>query len=100
MRRKPVSKSLHQQLNSYTLAASAAGVGILALAFPAEAKIIYTPAHHVIGANSVFQLDLDHDEKADFTIRNLHKITSVSTGNGLWGFWGYREQISGHCQNH
>jgi hypothetical protein len=43
-----LSRSLHQQLNTYALAAGAAGVGLLALAPPAEAKIIYTPAHRVI----------------------------------------------------
>jgi hypothetical protein len=37
-------KSLHQQLNAYALVASAAGVGVLALAQPAKAKIVYTPA--------------------------------------------------------
>jgi len=40
-----LSESLHRQLNSYALAASAAGVGMLALAQPAEGKIVYTPAH-------------------------------------------------------
>ncbi len=37
-----LSDSLHQRLNSYALAASAAGVGLLALVQPAQAKIIYT----------------------------------------------------------
>jgi hypothetical protein len=36
------SRSIHQQLNMYALAAGAAGVGVLALAQPAEAKIVYT----------------------------------------------------------
>jgi hypothetical protein len=40
-----LSESLHQWLNAYALAASTAGVGVLALAQPAEGKIIYTPAH-------------------------------------------------------
>jgi hypothetical protein len=33
---------MHHQLNMYALAASVAGVGVLALAQPAEAKILYT----------------------------------------------------------
>jgi hypothetical protein len=35
-----VSDSLHRQLNMYALAASAAGVSLLALAAPSEAEII------------------------------------------------------------
>jgi hypothetical protein len=37
-----LSDSVHHQLNMYALAASAAGVGLLALAYPAAAKIIPT----------------------------------------------------------
>jgi hypothetical protein len=40
-----LSESLHHRLNAYALVASAAGVGLLALANHAEAKIVYTPAH-------------------------------------------------------
>ena len=40
-----VSESLHKRLNAYALAASAAGLGVLAFAPPAEAKIVYTPAN-------------------------------------------------------
>jgi hypothetical protein len=54
----------------YTLAASAAGVGVLALDLPSEAKIIYTPTHRVIAVNSRYQLDLNHDGSTDFTIHN------------------------------
>jgi hypothetical protein len=62
-----LSESLHQRLNAYTLAASAAGVGVLALAQPAEAKIIYTPTHQVIKPNSMYNvLDLNKDGITDF----------------------------------
>jgi hypothetical protein len=40
-----LSESLHQRLNMYALVAGAAGVSALALMPPAEAKIVYTPAH-------------------------------------------------------
>jgi len=40
-----LSESLHHRLNMYAIAAGAAGVGALALAQPAEAKIVYTPSH-------------------------------------------------------
>jgi hypothetical protein len=65
-----LSASVHQQLNMYAIAASAAGVGILALAQPVEAKIVYTPANVVIGYNGVeaYNLDLNHGGITDFTI--------------------------------
>jgi hypothetical protein len=52
----------------YAVAASAAGVGVLALSQPAEAKIIYTKAHVVLAArsNMSYPLDLNHDKIVDF----------------------------------
>jgi hypothetical protein len=72
-----VCESLHRQLNSYALAASAAGVGMLALAHPASAKIVYTPAHHVIGENESYNLAIKH--QTDFVLYNL-KCTNAGTG--------------------
>jgi len=61
----------------YALAASAAGVGVLALAQSAEAKIIYTKTHVVIGTNHVYELDLNHDGIADFKISNHSFFTDT-----------------------
>jgi hypothetical protein len=75
MKRKAVSlsSSMERALNMYALSACAAGVGILALVQPAEARIIYTKAHRVIGVDSNYKLDLNHDGKADFIIyHNAH----------------------------
>ena len=65
-----LSKSIQRQLNMYTLAASAAGVSALVLSQPAEAKIVYTPAHIKIGFGGVdlYNLNLNHDGTVDFTI--------------------------------
>jgi hypothetical protein len=70
-----LSQSLNQRVHAYALAASAAGVGALALTQPAQAKIVYTPAHIVIGNGGVhyFQLDINHDGVTDmsfFTMLN------------------------------
>jgi hypothetical protein len=65
-----LSNSLNHQLNSYALAASAAGVSLLALAQPAEGKIIYKPAHHVIGKNGYFAIDFNQDGIPDLGIHN------------------------------
>ncbi len=71
------SQSFHQRLNSYALAASAAGVGVLALAPPSEAKVIYTPMSVTIWSNGSYNLSLNHDGRADFTIyNNVRHFTS------------------------
>jgi hypothetical protein len=81
-----VNSSLNQQLNLYALAASAAGVGLLALAPPCEAKIVYTKTHHIVGSNSIFPLDLNHDGTIDFVIQEWRMGSSSATSgnNGLW----------------
>jgi hypothetical protein len=65
-----LSESLHRRLNAYAVAASAAGVGVLALAQGAEARIIYTKTHLAIAEDEHYDLDLNHDTITDFTIMN------------------------------
>ena len=89
-----LSESIHAQLNMYALAASAGGVGVLALAQPAQAKVVYTPAHEVIGANGVYNLDLNHDGTIDFLIQqwnygnwasNNQLLADAAVGNAVQG---------------
>jgi hypothetical protein len=64
---KNLSSALEQRLSMYALAASAAGVSLLALPHPAEAKIVYTKTHQLIyGVGHFVNLDLNHDGHADF----------------------------------
>jgi hypothetical protein len=67
-RRTPseLSGSVRKRLNMYALAASAAGVSLLALAPTVEGKIVYTPAN--VKLHGPFPLDLNHDGTADFLI--------------------------------
>src|SRR6202049_5291674 len=58
--------SVQRRLNSYALAAGAAGVGALALAQTAQARIIYTAVHKQLPINKTFYLDLNHDRINDF----------------------------------
>jgi len=69
---------VRQRLNSYALAAGAAGVSALALGQPAEARIICTPTNVQIGTGTVYNLDLNNDKITDVTIVN----TSNSFGRG------------------
>jgi hypothetical protein len=93
-----LSDSQHQRLNVYAVAASAAGVGVMALSQPAEAKIVYTATHHLIEKNSPYHLDLNHDGKTDFTLAyGYSRVTSgtirsvfalAPSGNGVEGVDG------------
>jgi hypothetical protein len=65
--------SFQQQLNAYALAAGAAGVGLLALAQSAEARIIYTPAHAKVG--QPLPVDLNHDGIVDFYLLRYSSLT-------------------------
>ena len=78
-----LSESLRHQLNSYALAAGAAGVSLLALAEPAEAKIVYTPVHKVVGNGESYKLDFNHDGITDLTIRNI-ATQYCSTEGSCW----------------
>jgi hypothetical protein len=73
MPRKPrtLSQPLSRQLSLYALSATAAQVGMLALAPSAEAKIIYTPADKDIAPHQSLGLDLNHDGKMDFKLTNF-----------------------------
>jgi hypothetical protein len=94
----PLPGTLHRRLNSYALAATAAGVGALALSQSAEAKIVYTPAHLVIDSSNPqhwWPLDLNHDGVSDFSFSAYFNVgmSSVkaymrcdpSRGNSVWG---------------
>src|ERR1700674_3097262 len=79
MKRSPrtpakLPESTHQRLNMYALAASAAGVSLLALASPAEGNIVYTHIHKIIKVNQHYGLDLNHDGITDFTIQLTSKF--------------------------
>lgn len=65
-----LSESLHHRLDGYALAASVAGVSLLALAQPSEGKIVYTHVHRVISDGQSFMLDLNHDDITDLTLKN------------------------------
>lgn len=62
--------ALDKRLFAYAAAASAAGVSLLALAQPAEGKIVYTKANHEIAPNKILNLDLNHDGITDFSFSN------------------------------
>jgi hypothetical protein len=70
---------LEKNLLAYAAVASAAGVTLLALAPPAEARVIYKKAHQVISPNNSFNLDLNHDGRTDFVIANKSYTTNYGS---------------------
>jgi hypothetical protein len=69
-----------QQLSSYALAAAAAGVSVLALTQPSDARIIYTRTHHVIADGGSYGLDFDGDGRTDLTIQNKYYHSCTTYG--------------------
>ena len=78
--------SVHRRLNMYACTAAAAGVGVLTLTAPAEARIIFTHAHRTIRTNQTLHLDLNHDRMSDFLISNRSFCTSDVCGRTLRAF--------------
>jgi hypothetical protein len=92
-----LSKSLDHRLNLYSLAANAAGVSVLALTSPSQAKIVFTPAHIKITPNHKLALDLNHDGIKDFELVDTAAgssdslaINPLQSGNAL-------AQANGDC---
>lgn len=80
-----LSESVHHRLNMYALAASAAGVGVLALARTSEAKIVYTPANQTIANKIALNLDLNHDGTPDFSFYLSESIFREARGPSPFG---------------
>lgn len=106
----PTSKRLCHRLNMYSLAAGAAGVGLMALSQPANAEIVYTRTDIAIAGRSdlsYYAIDLNHDGIADFvlsaawhrTARGSGGFSRISVlpaqGNGVIGYHGNAAVVSG-----
>jgi hypothetical protein len=72
-----LSESVHQRLSMYAISATTAGVSLLALAQPSEAKIVYTPANAPI--STLLNLDLNNDGLPDFELCALSSSFQCST---------------------
>lgn len=90
-------RSTHQRLNSYALAASAAGVGVLALAAASQAKVVYTETHQVTRARVPLYIDLNHDGIKDFALRTTYYAGSsyFQVGLGASGYHDFNNAVAG-----
>ena len=77
------SERFNKRLHMYSLAAGAAGVGLLSFAKPATGEIIYTPANVVISPRVLhsYSLDLNHDGTTDFFL-NASARQSIDMSGG------------------
>jgi len=98
------SEHLNHRLNMYSIAAGAAGVGLLALAQPTTGEIVYTPAHVVLAGrsdSSSYELRFDHSGTVDFYLsamwtRSVREsggfsrifVTPARQGNRIVGYHG------------
>ena len=95
-----LSDSVHRQLNSYALAAGAAGVGILALVPRSQAKVVYTAAHITIPGFTPVPLDLNHDGVNDLSFywvtssRDAGIAVTAPQQNGVFGYSTFRGQCA------
>ena len=71
---------------------------MLALARPASAEIVFTPANITIGPGQNYDLDLNNDGTIDFTIMNQFKSNS-SLGNLFVQNVGSANAVAGHLVN-
>jgi hypothetical protein len=86
------------RLNAYTLAAVAAGVGLVASAQPAPAEVIYTPTNENLRRNMLVNIDLNHDGITDFTLFN---VFSNFGNRRSWLLLVYRDsnEVAGKSDN-
>lgn len=77
----------------YSVAATAAGVGLLALTQPAAAEVVFTPADVFITARGLnsYALDLNQDGTIDFLIRAAAR-QSIDSSGGTSIIWAARAQ--------
>ena len=62
-----LSETIDHRMKVYSMAAAAAGVSMLALAKPAQAKVVYTPTNVNIADEAPYALDVNGDGTTDFT---------------------------------
>jgi hypothetical protein len=97
--RSSLSGPVRKRLNMYALAATAGAAGALTLAQPAEAKIVYTPTHEVIGKDGYYAIDFNHDGTADVIIYNQRYCCGPFGGsfNRIGGFPNQLESAGVEC---
>ncbi|MFY9845777.1 MAG: hypothetical protein WAK23_21955 [Terriglobales bacterium] len=77
----PGVPALRQHLNRFAIATILTGAALLAVAWPAEAEIVYTKVNILIKSNRSYVLDLNHDGVIDFTISTTYGYQKCPPGS-------------------
>jgi hypothetical protein len=103
---RSLNQRLEKKLIAYALAASAAGVSVLACLPRAEAEVVYTNTWVPLFPASLVSIDLNQDGIVDFVISNVFHEPSTSSfssnmmvlpeapGNAVWGAKSYASALS------
>ncbi len=75
-----LSHGLDRKLFAYAAAATAASAGIMALAQPSQAEVIFTPTHQMVPMRGTLALDLNGDGTTDFTFHNIIGSCGLAAG--------------------
>jgi hypothetical protein len=90
-----LSDSLNRRLNGYVLAASAAGVSVLALSTASAAKVVYTETNQVTHIGYPIYIDLNHDGITDFLLRTNFYFGSSGTDISLSAVGNANNRVAG-----
>ena len=60
--------SFDKRLAAYSAMATAAGVGLLGMAGPASAEVVFTPSNAHVGCGGTFLIDINNDGVTDFEL--------------------------------
>jgi hypothetical protein len=71
-----LSQPLHKKIDLYALAAGAAGVGMMVLAHPAQAEIVYTKTNESFNIPNIYSIDINNDGTPDFQFQLATAATS------------------------
>jgi hypothetical protein len=95
--RLPSPDSFTMRMNSYAVAAGAAGVSMLAFVQPAVAEIVFTPSEANLPLNQYISIDLNHDGLPDvrFLLNShiYHTFLGDLTVKGDGGIVGMVEEF-------
>ena len=75
-----LNRKLDRKLVGYTVAATAAGVGLMVTSQTSEAEIVYTPLHQTVSPGQVVALDLNGDGITDFNLDNFYFTAAAAKG--------------------
>lgn len=84
-RRDRLPAGLTQRLEGELMAYVAAGAGLVSIALPSHAQIVYTPSNIPLAQRSVTQLDVNNDGVPDFRFVNFESVRYCCTSNSGTG---------------